>query len=85
MEELKVLAMYSIHSVRENVRMALKEHQEVAPSRCSLLVPLRLRVPLLPGGSEELPQDCCSASTDVRMLLIPAASLVLPAIAHATD
>ena len=65
--------------------MDLKEHQEAAPSRCSLLVSLQLPVPLLPGGSEGLPQDCCSASIDVRRLLIPAACLVLPATAHATE
>ena len=53
MEELKVLAMYSILSVREYARMALKEQQEAAPSRCIDLVPPQLLVPLLPGDFEE--------------------------------
>ena len=78
-------AVWSIQPVRENAHNGLKEHQEAAPSRCSLLVSLRLLVPLLPGGSEGLPQDCCSASTDARRLLIPAACLVSPATAHATE
>ena len=78
-------AVCSIQPVRGSARKGLKEHQEAVPSRCSLLVSLRLLVPLLPGGCEGLPQDCCFASTDARRLSIPAACLVSPATAHATE
>ena len=78
-------AVWSNQPVLGSARKDLKEHQEAAPSHCSLLVPLRLLVLLLPGGSEGLAQDCCSASTDARRLSIPAACLVSPATAHATE
>ena len=78
-------AVRRILLVFRSVHKDLQEHPAAAPSRCSLLVPLQPPVPLLPGGSAGLLQDCCSASTDARTLLIPAASLVSPAIAHATE
>ena len=78
-------AVWSNQPVRGSARRDLKEHQEAAPSRCSLLVSLQLLVPLLPGGCEGLSQDCCFASTDARRLSIPAACLVSPATAHATE
>ena len=77
--------VWSNQPVRESARRDLKEHQEAAPSHCSLLVSLRLLVPLLPDGYEGLPQDYCFASTDARRLSIPAACLVSPATAHATE
>src|SRR5699024_3778432 len=72
-------------SVPGCARTGLKEHLIGAPSRCSLLVPLRLPVQPLPGGSEGLVQDYCFASTHSMRRLIPPASLVSPSSAHATE
>src|SRR5690625_5989866 len=76
--------VYCKQPVPECARTGLKEHLIGAPSRCSLLVPLRLPVQPLPGGSEGLVQDYCFASTHSIRRLIPPASLVSPSSAHAT-
>lgn len=52
-DKLIVQAVHGIQPVLENGRKGLKEHQAAAPSHCSLHVPLRLPMRLLPGGSGE--------------------------------
>lgn len=60
---IAVQEVWSNHPVLGSVRRGLKEHQEAAPSRSSLLVSLRLLALLLLGGCEGLAQDCSLAIT----------------------